>query len=87
LICRKGGSHDHRRHISTSGTKVYDTATGMRDAEPGDWADAGDGNCVIFNNETSAVSWAKGFVTGVLVAMFAGAVVAVVIAESLQGSG
>jgi hypothetical protein len=73
--------------FSETGAKVYDTATGMRDAEPDDWAAVGGGNFIAFNNERSAVAWAKGFVAGVLVTGFVVAVIAGVVAESLQGSG
>lgn len=72
--------------FTESGARVYDPATGMRDACPDDWAEVGLGSYVQFNNERSDVAWAKGFVTGVLVSLFALGVVGACVAESLQRS-
>jgi hypothetical protein len=69
--------------FTPAGTRVFDTATGMRDAEPDDWAAIGDGNHVVFNNEPATVAGIKGFVAGVLFAMFVVAVIACVVAESM----
>jgi hypothetical protein len=72
--------------FTESGARVYDPETGgMRDACPDDWAEVGLGSYVQFNNERSDLAWARGFVAGVLVSMFALGVVGAVVAERIAG--